>query len=90
VWLLLTSIRSLLDPAKFFPVRLKNYISVLICEWYLVPFVVEVKGSKFTGILREEDEGFSAQVIELPGCISEGKIKKKAIANIREAIERLS
>jgi predicted RNase H-like HicB family nuclease len=53
----------------------------------LVPFVVEAKGSKFTVILREEDEGYSAQVIELPGCISEGKTKKKAIANIREAIE---
>ena len=49
--------------------------------------MVEVKGSKFTVILREEDEGYSAQVIELPGCISQGKTKKKAIANIREAIE---
>ena len=70
-----------------YSVRLKNFISILSSEWYLVPFVVEVKGSKFTVILREEDEGYSAQVIELPGCISEGKTKKKAIANIREAIE---
>ena len=49
--------------------------------------MAEVNDSKFTVILREEDEGYSAQVIELPGCISEGKTKKKAIANIREAIE---
>jgi predicted RNase H-like HicB family nuclease len=53
-----------------------------------VEFVVEVKGSKFTVILREEAEGgYSAQVVELPGCISQGKTRKQAIANIREAIE---
>ena len=50
--------------------------------------MVEVKGSKFTVILREEAEGgYSAQVVELPGCISQGKTRKQAIANIREAIE---
>ncbi len=49
--------------------------------------MVEVKDTKFTVILREEDDGYSAQVIELPGCISQGKTKKKAIANIKEAIE---
>jgi predicted RNase H-like HicB family nuclease len=49
--------------------------------------VVEVKGSQFTVILREETEGYSAQVVELPGCISQGKNRKQALANIREAIE---
>jgi len=49
--------------------------------------MVEVKGLKFTVILREEDEGYSTQVIELPGCVSQGKNRKQAIANIREAIE---
>jgi len=50
--------------------------------------VVEVKGRKFTVILREESEGgYSAQCIELPGAISQGETRKKAIANIREAIE---
>jgi predicted RNase H-like HicB family nuclease len=50
--------------------------------------VVEVKGRKFTVILREEPEGgYSAQCIELPGAISQGKTRKQAIANIREAIE---
>jgi predicted RNase H-like HicB family nuclease len=50
--------------------------------------VVEVKGRKFTVVLREEPEGgYSAQCIELPGAISQGETRKQAIANIREAIE---
>ena len=48
--------------------------------------VIKVKGLKFTVILREEAEGFSAQVVELPGCISQGKNRKQALSNIREAI----
>ena len=42
---------------------------------------------KFTVILRGEAEGFSARVVELPGCISQGKTRIEAIANIKEAIE---
>jgi predicted RNase H-like HicB family nuclease len=50
--------------------------------------VVEVKGKKFTVILREEPEGgYSAQCIELPGAISQGETRKQALTNIREAIE---
>ena len=50
--------------------------------------MVEVKGRKFTVILREESEGgYSAQCIELPGAISQGETRKQGIANIREAIE---
>lgn len=49
--------------------------------------MVEVNNKKFTVILRENAEGVSAQVVELPGCISEGKNKKEAITNIKEAIE---
>jgi predicted RNase H-like HicB family nuclease len=50
--------------------------------------VVEVKGRKFTVILREELEGgYSAQCIELPGAISQGETRKQAITNICEAIE---
>jgi len=50
--------------------------------------VVEVKGRKFTVILREEPEGgYSAQCIELPRAISQGETRKQAISNIREAIE---
>jgi len=49
--------------------------------------MVKVKDLKFTVILSEETEGYSVQVVELPGCISQGKNQKQAIANIREAIE---
>jgi predicted RNase H-like HicB family nuclease len=50
--------------------------------------MVEVKGRKFTVLLREEAEGgYSAQCVELPGAISEGENREQAIANIREAIE---
>jgi len=57
-------------------------------EYYRCSFVVEVKGRRFTVILREEPEGgYSAQCIELPGAISQGETREQAINNIREAIE---
>jgi predicted RNase H-like HicB family nuclease len=34
-----------------------------------------------------EDGGFTVFVPTLPGCISEGESKEKALTNIREAIE---
>ena len=34
-----------------------------------------------------EEGGFTVYVASLPGCISEGKTKKEALNNIREAIE---
>ncbi len=47
-----------------------------------------VAQGRFSVILREEQEGgYSAQCIELPGAISEGKTKKEALENIREAIQ---
>jgi predicted RNase H-like HicB family nuclease len=50
--------------------------------------MVEIKGRKFTVILREEPEGgYSAQCVELPGAISQGENRKQALANIKEAIE---
>ena len=50
--------------------------------------IVEIKGNKFTVILREEAEGgYSAQCVELPGAISQGESRKEALANIKEAIE---
>ena len=50
--------------------------------------MVEIKGKKFTVILREEPEGgYSAQCVELPGVISQGKNRKETLANIKEAIE---
>jgi len=50
--------------------------------------MVEIKGRKFTVILREEPEGgYSAQCVELPGAISQGENRKQALANVKEAIE---
>lgn len=50
--------------------------------------MVEIKGRKFTVILREEPEGgYSAQCLELPGVISEGENRKETLVNIKEAIE---
>jgi len=50
--------------------------------------MVEIKSLKLTVVLRKEEEGgYSAQCLELPGCISEGETKKETLANIREAIE---
>ncbi len=34
-----------------------------------------------------EDGYWVAECVSLPGCISQGKTKEEAIANIREAIE---
>jgi len=34
-----------------------------------------------------EEEGFTAIVPSLPGCISEGDTKEETLKNIREAIE---
>jgi len=39
-------------------------------------------------ILERSDEGgYTVYVPSLPGCISEGETKKKALKNIQEAIE---
>ncbi|MDD3793108.1 MAG: type II toxin-antitoxin system HicB family antitoxin [Candidatus Bathyarchaeota archaeon] len=48
--------------------------------------MVEVNHIKFNVLLREEVVGFSAQVVELPGCISQGKTKIEALANVKEAV----
>lgn len=50
--------------------------------------MVEVKGLKLTVVLREENEGgYSAQCLEIPGCISEGETREETLTNIREAMK---
>ncbi len=45
---------------------------------------------KYTVILEKEEEGgYSAQCLELPGAISQGETKEEALRNIKEAIELL-
>lgn len=46
-----------------------------------------VPQGNFTVILRKENQGYSAQCVELPGAISEGKTRKEALENIREAVQ---
>jgi predicted RNase H-like HicB family nuclease len=42
---------------------------------------------KLTVVLRREEEGgYSAQCLELPGCVSEGDTWEEALENIKEAI----
>jgi predicted RNase H-like HicB family nuclease len=43
---------------------------------------------KYTVILEKEEEGgYSAQCLELPGAISQGETRDEALRNIKEAIE---
>jgi predicted RNase H-like HicB family nuclease len=66
----------------------KVYIGINVVLLWKCDVMVEIKGRKFTVILREEPEGgYSAQCVELPGAISQGENRKQALANIKEAIE---
>ncbi len=43
---------------------------------------------KFKVVIREGENGWYVVVVpSLPGCISQGKTKKEALENIKEAIE---
>lgn len=43
---------------------------------------------KYTVILEPQEEGgFTARCLELPGAISQGETKEEALENIKEAIE---
>jgi hypothetical protein len=52
----------------------KAYYQFLTWSILLCRFMVEVKGRKVRVLLREETGGgYSAQCVELPGAISQGK-----------------
>lgn len=38
-------------------------------------------------IEKDEDGAYIATVPELPGCVSDGKTKRQALKNVKEAIE---
>ena len=42
---------------------------------------------KYPVLLIKSDEGFAISCPALPGCWSQGKTQKEALANIREAIQ---
>ena len=78
---------------SFSPIKQTQFFSQGLYDlndgwFYGSALMVEIKGRKFTVLLREEPEGgYSAQCVELPGAISEGQNRKDALANIKEAIE---
>jgi antitoxin HicB len=42
---------------------------------------------KYRVLLEQDEDGiFIATVPELPGCISQGKIREEAISNIKDAV----
>jgi len=43
---------------------------------------------KYRVIIQQNEDGvFVAEVPSLPGCISQGKTRKEAVANIHEAVQ---
>jgi len=67
---------------------MSKFISPIRVLLWWCDVMVEIKGRKFTVLLRKEPEGgYSAQCVELPGAISQGDNRKQALANIKEAIE---
>ena len=49
----------------------------------------EEDGNMKLHVVVEEDEAgyFAAEVPALPGCLSQGKTREEAIANVKEAVE---
>jgi len=41
---------------------------------------------RFTVVLQTADDGVTAQCVEIPGAISEGRSEREALKNIQEAI----
>jgi len=46
-----------------------------------------IRNMKFRVIIEQDEDGvYVVSVPELPGCISQGKSREEALANIRDAI----
>lgn len=60
----------------------------LLLELKQVIFGKNMKERKFDVVLEKDEEGwFIADVPALPGCHTQGKTKKEALKNAKEAIE---
>jgi predicted RNase H-like HicB family nuclease len=56
-------------------------------ESYLSMKRADVKGRRFTVVLRQEDvSGYSVRCVEIPAAISQGETRSEALKNIKEAI----
>jgi predicted RNase H-like HicB family nuclease len=48
----------------------------------------EIKGTRFTVVLREEEVGgYSVRCVEIPAAISQGETRAETLKNVKEAIE---
>jgi predicted RNase H-like HicB family nuclease len=55
---------------------------------YLSVKRAEVKGRRFTVVLRQEDVGgYSVRCVEIPAAITQGETRSEALKNIKEAIK---
>ena len=48
---------------------------------------VTLGGMKINAVLEVQPGGYTAYIPALPGCVSEGKTKKEAKKNLRDALE---
>ena len=54
----------------------------------LIIHISKIVTMKFKVIIKEGEDGwYVVEVPTLPGCISQGRTKKEALGNIKEAIE---
>ena len=52
--------------------------------------LILIKMDYKVAIYEDEDGVFTAECLELPGCISDGNTKEEAVENIKEAIDAYS
>jgi len=66
-----------------------GYAAANFCRWYLAVAwrLGKILNMKFMTVLERDEDGiWVAQCPSIPGCISQGKTREEALANIREAI----
>ena len=52
---------------------------------------IDVHGVRYTIVIHPAEEGgFWGEVLELPGCVSQGKTKGELLANIKDAIQSVT
>lgn len=80
--------RSGLTRRQFLPSRDRRHSKDLAARHNGTTVGAVAKSQKFFVTLEQDEDGwFVAKCPGLPGCVSQGKTREEAIANIREAIE---
>ena len=72
-----------------YPTQLRSRYSTDLAAWQNSTTIGAVAKSQrfFVTLEQDEDGWFVVKCPGLPGCVSQGKTREEAIANIREAIE---